>query len=102
MPDIDFGLAYEFVDPADGVPRQLRFELHDGDLSTLDGTGQLVATVAHGARLDHGDTLLISRAGVTLAEVEAALDGWQTWAMVGHNYVNLAHIQRRIHAAGLD
>lgn len=102
MSDIDFGLAYVFLDPADGIPRQLRFEIHDGDLSTLDCTGQLVAIVADGRRHDRGETLLISRAGVTLAAVDSALDGWQTWAMVGHSYVNLAHIQRRIHAAGLD
>jgi len=105
MPDIDFGLAYEFIDPADGAPRQLRFQRNyapAGDPRTFDGTGQLIAVVADGRRLDNGHPLAISRPDVPLEAVEAALDGWETWAMVGDTDVNLAEIRRRIHDAGLD
>ena len=45
--------------------------------------------------------MAISRPGVTFDAVEAALDGWQTWAMIGDYQVNLATIRRRIHAASL-
>lgn len=104
MPDIDFGLAYDFIDPADGVPRQLRFQrnwapAHDPRI--FDGTGQLVAIVADAHRPDNGHTLAITRPGVSFAAVEDALRGWETWAMLGDTQVNLAEICRRIHAAGL-
>lgn len=102
MPDIDFALAYSFVDPADGVPRQLRFQLSTADTTAPHGAGQLVAVVANGRRRDNGQTLPISRPDVSFTDIENALDGWETTAMVGHHHVNLAHIQRRIHAAGLD
>ncbi|SBS77474.1 conserved hypothetical protein [uncultured Mycobacterium sp.] len=111
MPDIDFGLAYEFVDPSDGVPRQLRFRQNyapPGDPRIFDGTGQLVATVADGHRADNGHELAISRPGVQLTDVELAIDGWDDWATfyVADNgidrHINLAAIRRRIHAAGLD
>lgn len=100
MPEIDFGLAYEFVDPDEGVPRQLRFQ-YSGVHRTADTTGQLVAVVADRHRPDDGHTIAITRPDVTFAAVEAALDGWQTWAMVGDYHVNLAAIRRRIQAAGL-
>ena len=59
MSDIDFGLGLDFVDPADGVPRQLRFERNwapPGDPRVFDGTGQLVAVIADGTRPDNGHT----------------------------------------------
>jgi hypothetical protein len=116
MPDIDFGLAWDFIDPADRVPRQLRFQRNwapAGDPPIFDGTGQLVAVVADRHRPDNGDTIAISRPNVAQSDIEAALDGWETWARVsvadravlrigGSNTANLATIRGRIHAAGLD
>lgn len=102
MADIDFGLLYQFVDPADGVPRQLRFRLAGSDPQISGHTGQLVAVVADGTRSDRGHTLTLSRAGVDFAAVETALTDWQTWAMIGDSAVNLAEIRRRIHRAALD
>ncbi|ORW08480.1 MULTISPECIES: hypothetical protein [Mycolicibacter] len=104
MADIDFGLAYDFIDPADGIPRQLRFERNwsaPGAHQPFDGTGQLVAVVASAGRVDNGSKLAISRPEVQFDAVEAALDGWQTWAMLGEDSVNLGEIRRRIDAAGL-
>jgi hypothetical protein len=39
---------------------------------------------------------------VDYTDIEKILDGWQTWAMISDDSVNLAEIRRRIHAAGLD
>jgi hypothetical protein len=69
---------------------------------TFDGTGQLIAVVADADRADNGDIVAISRPNVSHADVEAALDGWETWAELTPQTVNLAAIRRRIHAAGLD
>ena len=55
MADIDYGLAYDFVD-TDGRPRQLRFRRNyapAGTADTFDGTGQLVAVIADAARPDN-------------------------------------------------
>ena len=104
MPDIDLGLAYDFLDPADGVPRQLRFQRNwapPGDPRVFDGTGQLVAIVDDRQRSDDGHTRALSRPGVAFADIQAALEGWETWAMLTDTEVNLAEIRRRIHAAGL-
>jgi hypothetical protein len=46
MSDIDLGLAFDFIDPAGGVPRQLRFSRNlapPGDARVCDDSGQLVA-----------------------------------------------------------
>jgi hypothetical protein len=105
MADIDYALAWDFIDPADGVPRQLRFQRNSvpkNDPRVFDGTGLLVAVVANGGRDDNGDSVAISRPNVRFDDVEAALEGWQTWAMLTDTEVNLAQIRRRIHAAGLD
>jgi hypothetical protein len=105
MPDIDFGLAYEFVDPAERVPRELRFQRNyapAGDPRTFDGTGQLVAVVADGHRPDNGHTVAISRSGIHIDDVQQVLDGWENWARISSEVINLAEIQRRITAAGLD
>ena len=102
--DIDFGLAYDFIDPYDGCPRQLRFRRNHApaaDPRTFDGTGQLVAVIADRNRADNGDVLPISRPGVTQDDVEAAIEGWHHWAMLTEDTVNLAEIRRRIQAAGL-
>jgi hypothetical protein len=58
--------------------------------------------VADADRADNGDIVAISRPNVRRADVEAALDGWETWAELTTETVNLAQIRRRIHAAGLD
>ncbi|MEB3023021.1 MULTISPECIES: hypothetical protein [Mycolicibacter] len=104
MADVDYGLAYDFIDPADGIPRQLRFVRNwaePGASQPFDGTGQLVAVVAAAGRGDNGSALAISRPNVRRDDVEAALEGWQTWAMLGDDGVNLGEIRRRINAAGL-
>jgi hypothetical protein len=103
MADIDYGLAYDFLD-ADGRPRQLRFRRNcaaTGAPDTFDGTGQLVAVIANAGRPDNGDEVLLSRPGVALTDIERALDGWQDWAMLTEDTVNLVEIGRRIQAAGL-
>ena len=103
--DIDYGLALDFIDDTDGRPLQLRFRRNWAPAhaaETFDGTGQLIAVVADADRPDNGDTVAISRPNVSRADVEAALDGWETWAELTPDTVNLAPIRRRIHAAGLD
>lgn len=105
MADIDFGLALDFVDPSDGIPRQLRFARNlapPGDPRVFDGTGQLVAVVADRTRPDDGHTLAISRPGVHIDDVQKVLDGWKSWAQINDEVINLAQIRRRIVAAGLS
>lgn len=101
--DIDYGLAWNFIDH-DGRPLQLRFRRNwapTGSPEVFDGTGQLIAVVADAQRPDNGDIVAISRPGVTRAAVEYALNGWQVWARLTEDTVNLAEIRRRVHAAGL-
>jgi len=103
--DIDYGLALDFIDDADGRPLQLRFRRNWAPADSpeiSDGTGQLIAMVADARRADNGDIVAISRPNVARADVEKALDGWETWAELTSETVNLAAIRRRIHAAGLD
>jgi hypothetical protein len=103
--DIDYGLALDFIDDQDGRPLQLRFRRNwaPADSSeTFDGTGQLIAVVIDAGRPDNGDIVAISRPNVSRADIERALDGWETWAELTPQTVNLAQIRRRIHAAGLD
>jgi len=103
--DIDYGLALDFIDDRDGRPLQLRFRRNWAPADspeTFDGTGQLIAQVVDASRADNGDIVAISRPGVARAEVEKALDGWETWAELTAETVNLAQIRRRIRAAGLD
>jgi hypothetical protein len=77
MADIDFGLAYEFVDPSDGVPSRVSVRTPTpGDPRIFDSTGQLVATVADGHRADNGHELPISRPDVQLADIQLPNDGW--------------------------
>jgi hypothetical protein len=117
MSDIDFGLAWDFTDPADGVHDKLQFQRNwapPGDQRIFDGTGQLVAVVADARRPANGHTIAISRPNVAQPAVEAALDGWESRARVTAadvavlgigrriNTANLATIRGRIHAAGLD
>jgi hypothetical protein len=88
-----------------GAPRQLRFRRDDDPQRATDvlcGTGQLIAVITDPQRPDRGDTVAISRPGVAYTDIEAALDGWQSWAMITEDTVNLAEIRRRVHAAGLD
>lgn len=50
MADIDYALAYDFIDPAEGMARQLRFRRNwepPGGPGVFGGTGQLVAVIAH-------------------------------------------------------
>jgi hypothetical protein len=103
--DIDYGLALDFIDDADGRPLQLRFRRNWAPADspeTFDGTGQLIAVVVAADRADDGDIVAISRPDVTRVDIEAALDGWETWAELTPDTINLAQIRRRIHAAGLD
>lgn len=105
MADLDYALAWDFIEPNDGKPRQLRFQRNwapKGSPETFDGTGQLIAVVADSTRTDNGDTLAISRPGVRFVDVHTAIEGWHDWAMITHDTVNLAEIRRRIHDAGLD
>lgn len=110
MTEIDYALARDFVDPADGKPRELRFRRSfapHNDPRVFDGTGQLVAVVANGHRSDNGDQIAISRPGVPLDDVESALVGWQDWATlyIADNgidrIINLALIRARIADNGL-
>jgi hypothetical protein len=102
MSEIDFALNWEFIDPEDGCPRQLRFRRTGGHHDPFKGTGQLIAVVADGYRSDNGHTITLSRDGVAFTDVDQALDGWDHWAMITDTTVNLAEIRRRIHAAGLS
>jgi hypothetical protein len=100
--DIDYALAWQFVD-LDGRPRGLRFRRdHTDSDDVLSGTGQLIAVIADPRRTDHHDTIAISRTGVEFVDVETAIEGWQHWAMLADEAINLTEIQRRIHAADLD
>lgn len=104
MADIDYGLACDFIDPAEGIARQLRFQRNwapPGDPRIFDGTGQLVAVIAEYGHPFNGHSLPLSRPGVHLEDVNNALDGWQTWAAVDPTTYNLAAIRARINAAGL-
>lgn len=94
--DIDYALAWDFIDPNDGRPYRLRFR-HDGHFSD---TGQLIAVVSFKHHAS-GHTIAISRPGVTYHDVEAVLDGWQNWAKLTEDTVNLGAIRRRIHDTGL-
>jgi hypothetical protein len=103
--DIDYGLALDFIDDQDGRPLQLRFRRNWAPADspeTFDGTGQLIAVVTDAGRADNGDIVAISRPNVSRADIERALDGWETWAELTPETVKLAAIRRRIHAAGLD
>ena len=56
MTEIDYALTWDFIDPADGKPRQLRFRRNfapRNDPRIFDGAGQLVAVVADGHRSDN-------------------------------------------------
>ena len=110
MSDIDYALAWEFIDPDTGRPMQLRFRQNyaaPGGDRVYDGTGQLYAIVADGYRADNGDQFPISRPNVCFAELEQVLEGWQDWAMLdgdeyGHfRWINLGAIRRRVNDAGL-
>ncbi|WP_156748335.1 hypothetical protein [Mycobacterium sp. 1465703.0] len=82
MSDIDYALAYDFIDPAENIPRQLRFRRNPappGHSEAFGGTGQLVAVIAH-AGPNSGHTMPISRPNVDFDQVETVLDGWQSWA----------------------
>ncbi|MDG4667933.1 hypothetical protein [Mycobacterium sp. 236(2023)] len=100
--DIDFALGRQFLD-VDGRPRQLRFRRTDTDTTgdVLSGTGQLIAVIADPHRPDTDDVVTLSRPDVAFADIEAALDGWQQWAALGEEAINLTEIRRRLEAAGL-
>lgn len=109
MVDKDYALAWTFVDEA-GKPRQLRFRMNfapAGDPRTFDGTGQLVATIADGHRAANHDEIAISRPDVEEAAVDAAIEGWEDWALLhaeNHGidrWISLPAIGKRINDAGL-
>lgn len=109
MTEIDYAV-WDFIDPADGKPRQLRFRQNyapPDDPRVYDGTGQLIAVVAKANRPDNGDEIAISIPGVLFDDVEAAIAGWENWATryVGpgtKRVVDLALIRDRIRAKGLS
>lgn len=110
LTEIDYALAWDFVDPADGKPRQLRFRRNfapRNDPRVFDGTGQLVAVVVDRHRSDNGDQIAISRPDVLFDDVESALVGWQDWATLYiaedgiERIINLALIRDRIADKGL-
>jgi hypothetical protein len=104
MADIDYGLAWNFIDDRDGRPLQLRFRRNYAppqSPDTFDGTGQLIGVIVDPDRTDNQDIIALSRPGILHAAVEAALDGWQDWAMLTDDTVNLAEIRRRLAAADL-
>jgi hypothetical protein len=83
--DIDYGYACDFIDDRDGRPLQLRFRRNwapPDSPEIFDGTGQLIAVVHSAHRPDNGDIVPISRPNVPHDDVENALDGWHTWAML--------------------
>ncbi|MGE2817937.1 hypothetical protein ACQI5H_22750 [Mycobacterium heidelbergense] len=105
--EIDFGEAWDFLDDA-GRPRHLRFRRNwapPGDARVFAETGQLVAVIGDVGRSDNFDELAISGPNVSYAAIQAALDGWQEWAMVldagDYCWISLAQIQRRVNQAGL-
>ncbi len=110
MVDKDYASAWQFID-TEGRPRQLRFRMNfapAGDPPrTFDGTGQLVAAIADDSRPDNFHEIPISRADVDEDAVDAALDGWEDWALLYHEndysdcWISLDAIQARINAAGL-
>lgn len=105
MTEIDYAV-WDFIDPAEGKPRQLRFRQNYAPPDDPRIYGQLIAVVAKANRPDNGDEIAISRPGVLFDDVEAAIAGWETWATryVGpgrKRIVDLALIRDRIRAKGL-
>jgi hypothetical protein len=104
MADIDYGLAWDFIDDRDGRPLQLRFRRNYAPKDSpdiFDGTGQLIGVIVDADRTDNQDMVPLSRPGVAHTDIETVLDGWQNWAMLTEDTVNLAEIRRRLAAAGL-
>ena len=109
MVDKDYAAASIFID-ADGRPRHLRFRMNfapKGDPRTFDGTGQLVAAIADADRPDNFHEIPISRPNVNGDDVDAAIEGWEDWALLHSEnngidcWISLDAIQARINAAGL-
>ncbi|MDD4868173.1 MAG: hypothetical protein PHQ28_13940 [Mycobacterium sp.] len=103
MVDIDYGLAFDFLDDA-GRPLQLRFRRNyapPGDPRLFADTGQLIAILVDRHRPDDGDIVAISRPNVERAQVEKVIENWESWAVLTDDQVNLSEIRRRVHAAGL-
>ena len=111
MSDIDYA-AWDFIDPADGKPRQLRFRFLRQHVTPpespriFEGIGQLIAVVDKANHPENGDEIAISRPEVRRDEVEDAIKGWENWAThyVGpgtKRIADLALIRDRIRAAGL-
>lgn len=105
--ETDFGEAWDFLDDA-GRPRHLRFRRDvapPGDSRVFAETGQLVAVIGDVGRSDNSDELAISGPNVSYAAIQAALQGWEQWAMVldagTYCWISLAQIQRRVNQAGL-
>ena len=109
MVDKDYASAWQFVD-AGGRPRQLRWRMNFApahDPRTFDGTGQLVAAIADAGRPDNFHEIPISRPNVNENDIDAAIDGWEDWALLHEEnngwdcWISLTAIQARINAAGL-
>lgn len=101
---VGHALAWNFFD-FDGRPRQLRFPRHRAPAASpeiLSSTGQLVALIADARRTEDEATVVISRPGIRYTDVEQAIDGWQNWAAITGDTIDLLQIRRRICTAGLD
>lgn len=112
MTDMDYRRSLDFIDPADGKRRKMRFRFDEPNVMprksarTIGGIGQLIAVVDEAYNPENGDEIAISRPGVLFDEVEAAIEGWENWATryVGpgtKRAADLALIRDRIRAAGL-
>lgn len=106
MTSFDFGYSQS---PHEQVRRLLHFRFDPDDPAYVPGTdwtswrGQLVADpVPEGA---DGERLMLTQYGVTLADVQSALVGWQSWASetshVLGSTLSLDLIAERLQAAAL-
>lgn len=104
MTDLDYAQNWDFIDPADGKRRKMRFRFHElhyplPRIADYEGTGQLIAVA------ENGDEIAISRPDVQRGDMEAAIAGWENWAShyasPRKRVVDLALIRDRLRAAGL-
>lgn len=108
MPDTDYDLAWDVVDPREQIPRQLRFQRNWAPLGAREYSTTPPNSSPWSHRPDNGHTLAISRPDVALEHVDTALAGWQHWAKMSHTstarrapVANLNAIRARIRDAGL-
>jgi len=108
MSEIDYALAWDFIDPADAKPASCG----SGGTSPPQRPAHLRrarTTRRRGCRRTsqrQRDEIAISRPGISFDDVEAALAGWKDWATLRiadngiDRTINLARIRDRIRAKG--